>query len=70
MSTVAILRTRAMAIGTQRGTIIDGREYAVTRLPQDWRLSPSQARKRALWNRLTPSQKSAEIRKRKRKRKP
>ena len=28
MSTVAILRTRAMAIGTQRGTIIDGREYA------------------------------------------
>ena len=49
----------------QRIEIVDGAEYVVTTLPQDWRLSPSQARKRALWNKLTPGQKAAEIRKRK-----
>ena len=53
----------------QRTEIIDGREYVVTTLPQDWRLTPSQARKRALWNRLTAAQKAAQIRKRKRQRK-
>ncbi len=51
----------------QHVEIIDGREYVVTTLPQDWRLTPSQARKRVLLNRLTPHQKAAEIRKRKRK---
>ena len=34
-------------------------------LPQDWRLTPSQARKRALWDGLSAAQKAAEIRKRK-----
>jgi hypothetical protein len=53
----------------ERVEIIDGREYTARRLPRDWRLSPSQARKRALWNRLTTGQKAAEIRKRKRERK-
>ena len=53
----------------QHIAIIDGREYTVTTLPQDWRLTPSQARKRALWDRLTAGQKAAEIRKRRRKRK-
>lgn len=48
--------------------IIDGREYTVTKLPQDWRLTPSQARRRALWTRLTASQRATEIRKRKRRR--
>ncbi len=33
----------------QHVEVIDGREYTVTRLPQDWRLTPSQAHKRALW---------------------
>ena len=54
----------------QRIEIIDGREYTVTTLPKDSRLTPSQARKRAPWTRLTPNQKAAEIRKRKRKKKP
>jgi len=41
--------------------IIDGREYVVTTLPQDRRLMPSQARKRALWGGFSPAQKAAEI---------
>jgi hypothetical protein len=50
----------------QRVEIIDGKEFTVTLLPQDGRLKPSQARKRALWAALTPHQKAAEIAKRKR----
>lgn len=50
----------------QRTKIIDGPEYVVTTLPQDWRCTPSQAKKRVLWNRLTAGQKAAEIEKRKR----
>jgi hypothetical protein len=51
----------------QRTEVIDGREYVVTTLPQDRRLMPSQARKRTLWDALSPAQKAAEIRKRKQK---
>jgi len=45
----------------QHVEIIDGRGYTVTRLPQDRRLMPSHARKRALWDGLSPAQKAAEI---------
>jgi hypothetical protein len=48
-----------------RTEIIDGKEYVVTTLPKDWRLTPSEGRKRAFWNKLTPGQKAAHIRKRK-----
>jgi hypothetical protein len=44
-----------------------GQSFTVTRLPQDPRLQPAAARKRALSSRLTASQKAAYITERKRK---
>jgi hypothetical protein len=45
----------------QRIEVIDGREYVVTTLPKDKRLSPSQAKKRQLFQALSTAEKQAYI---------
>lgn len=43
----------------ERTEVRDGREYTVVKLPQDPALTPSAARKRALWSSLDKREKAA-----------